>query len=447
MVLRAMRRRKLAIAGGVATRQLALMLACELSAAAAAAATAADSADATATSHQSGGPTTRLTTRPTAWLAEGRLPPQPGTLAAGAGIGAGGGTHGDASDSDGGGLEAEGGFVVAFSNGFSLRFVPLPPESNALEGANTGEAAARLVAALNASLRRADPDVAFVAPSSSESLYLAAFKAHARALATLTAELNEQACRAAALLELLPEHDALNDLEEAQEEAQATTPATVVHTTAPAAHEATAGEGKAAGARSAVPPPRNATATPATAGSTAAGAAALVRTAFQRPACAERPVQARWGWRNEWLHKQAKKVSASRAAAGGKLVAVVDIESLLAARHDAHPMLIGERSGGDGEVGANRSSAVAAAAASACAAEWCEAYDVFEPALRRVKHDIIRKVLDPCFKTKERPAGTHNQLCRACSRSFVDVVDDGTDTAARRADHAGVGPAAAPVGA
>ena len=92
------------------------------------------------------------------------------------------------------------------------------------------------------------------------------------------------------------------------------------------------------------------------------------------PACTEKLVGTRWGWRNEWLHKQAKKESSAR----GRIVAVIDIESLLVARHDAHP-----------------ATADASDAVVACAARWCESFDVFEPALRRVKHDAIRKVLDP----------------------------------------------------
>ena len=72
---------------------------------------------------------------------------------------------------------------------------------------------------------------------------------------------------------------------------------------------------------------------------------------------------------------------------------VVDIESLLLGRHDAHA---------DGDE---------------CVA-YCGDWHVYEPALNRVKHDLVRKVLDPCYKYKERPPCEENRLCRPCARSL-----------------------------
>ncbi len=91
----------------------------------------------------------------------------------------------------------------------------------------------------------------------------------------------------------------------------------------------------------------------------------------------------RMEWRNARLRDAGKEWGAY----------VVDVESLLLGRHDAHV---------DGDE---------------CVA-YCGDWHVYEPALNRVKHDLVRKVLDPCYKYKERPPCEENRLCRPCARSL-----------------------------
>lgn len=91
----------------------------------------------------------------------------------------------------------------------------------------------------------------------------------------------------------------------------------------------------------------------------------------------------RMEWRNARLRDAGKEWGAY----------VVDIESLLLGRHDAH---------------ADDDECVA----------YCGDWHVYEPALNRVKHDLVRKVLDPCYKYKERPPCEENRLCRPCARSL-----------------------------